>query len=178
MVTDYVKKDPQYINKLSESVKNFLNKTDSEIRLGNINSEELEVFGLLDTEDRYTYGESWEDFFNEDANGISGSDRLEAAFDVMKSYNQYRAVNPDGAPRIMSVEESQQYVSDRLDEQIKKAQNYEEFAKGGAVNAKYDADKINKIAKSIMAENFAEGGPAIYNPSRINEIANRILQEA
>ena len=52
------------------------------------------------------------------------------------------------------------------------------FSKGGAVNAKYDADKINKIAKSIMAENFAEGGPAIYNPSRINEIANRILQEA
>ena len=35
------------------------------------------------------------------------------------------------------------------------------FSKGGAVNAKYDADKINKIAKSIMAENFAEGGPAI-----------------
>jgi hypothetical protein len=51
------------------------------------------------------------------------------------------------------------------------------FAEGGAVNAKYDADKINKIAQGIMSENFAEGGPVIYNASRINEIANRILEE-
>jgi hypothetical protein len=51
------------------------------------------------------------------------------------------------------------------------------FAKGGIVNAKYDADKINKIAQGIMAENFAEGGPVVYNASRINEIANRILEE-
>jgi hypothetical protein len=177
-VEDYVQKDPQYIDKLSQSVKNFLNKTDSEIRLGNINSEELEPFGLLDTEDPQTY-EGWiETFFYEDSNGVPNIDRVDAASEIMNSYTNYRAVSPEGAPRIMSTGEMLNYISDRLDEQIKKDQNYEEFAKGGAVNAKYDADKINKIAKSIMAENFAEGGPAIYNPSRINEIANRILQEA
>lgn len=53
-----------------------------------------------------------------------------------------------------------------------------DFAKGGAVIAKYDADKINKLAQGIMPENFAEGGPVIYNASRINEIANQLLQEA
>ena len=51
------------------------------------------------------------------------------------------------------------------------------FSKGGAVIAKYNADRINKIAQGIMTENFAEGGPVIYNASRINEIANRILEE-
>ena len=53
-----------------------------------------------------------------------------------------------------------------------------DFARGGAVIAKYDADKINKLAQGIMPENFAEGGPVIYNASRINEIANQLLQEA
>jgi len=50
-------------------------------------------------------------------------------------------------------------------------------AEGGAVNAQYDAERINKIAQSLLTENFAKGGPVTYNASRINKIANRLLEE-
>ena len=175
----YAERDPLYRTKVSLAVEEYLNKISETQNIYTDVSNDLQMFEIVD---------------------LKSDDVWESAFEVNNRQDLYLNNGPvqdawevflDSSRRFMNESEVKEAVNkivemaggeDKLRSDWGRNQWPDipeiKLAKGGAVNAKYDADKINKIAKSIMAENFAEGGPAIYNPSRINEIANRILQEA
>ena len=163
----YIRQDPLYETKLADEVINFLNKVDNEMIVGNINPDELELFGLVDVDDTMYMHEILDDRYSLDA------EAMESVYDIYDVYMSHRRFSPAKTPRIVREEQIMDYMDSGVSDLDRS-----DFAKGGAVIAKYDADKINKLAQGIMPENFAEGGPVIYNASRINEIANQLLQEA
>ena len=164
----YIKQEPNYEAKLADSVMHFLNKTDNEMIVRDINADELELFGLVDIDDEINMNEILDEKYG--ARDGLDMDEVRNIYDV---YMSRRRFSPEQTPRIVREEEIMDYMDQGVSDLDRS-----DFARGGAVIAKYDADKINKLAQGIMPENFAEGGPVIYNASRINEIANQLLQEA
>ena len=164
----YIKQEPNYEAKLADSVMHFLNKTDNEMIVRDINADELELFGLVDIDDEINMNE----ILDEKYGGGYGLD-MDEVRNIYDVYMSRRRFSPEQTPRIVREEEIMDYMDQGVSDLDRS-----DFARGGAVIAKYDADKINKLAQGIMPENFAEGGPVIYNASRINEIANQLLQEA
>ena len=178
----YAERDPLYRTKVSLAVEEYLNKISETQNIYTDVSNDLQMFEIVDLKsddvwesafsfnnrkDLYKNNEpvqdAWEVFLGSSRRFMNESEVKEAVNKIVEMAGGEDKLRSDWNRRLLAGEFYNPEIG---------------FAKGGAVNAKYDADKINKIAKSIMAENFAEGGPAIYNPSRINEIANRILQEA
>ena len=164
----YIKQDPNYEAKLADSVMHFLNKTDNEMIVRDINADELELFGLVDIDDEINMNE----ILDEKYGARDGLD-MDEVRDIYDVYMSKRRFSPEKTSRIVREIDIMDYIDQGVSDLDRS-----DFARGGAVIAKYDADKINKLAQGIMPENFAEGGPVIYNASRINEIANQLLQEA
>lgn len=181
----YAERDPLYRTKVSLAVEEYLNKISETQNIADFVSDDLDMFEIVDLKNN-SMDKSWESAFafNNRKDLYENNEPVQDAWEVFLDSSR-RFMNEsevkEAVNKIVEMAGGEDKLRSDWNRRLLAGEFYNPeigFAKGGAVNAKYDADKINKIAKSIMAENFAEGGPAIYNPSRINEIANRILQEA
>ena len=164
----YIKKDPLYEAKLSDAVQDFLNRTDKEMKVGVIDSEELEMYGLVDIDDVQST-----DFTIDQLITGAGIDLRDEAADIWSDFMSHRIFSPEKTPRIMKDDDIRDIIESGISDR-----EPEGFARGGQVHVEYNPERINQLAESILTENFAKGGPVAYNANRINKLAERILQEA
>jgi len=140
----YINKDPNYESKLTDSVMDFLNKTDNERLVGNINPDELEMYGLVDIDDNMAMGE----IFDEKYGGVDGLD-MDDVLDIYSIYESKRKFSPEKTPRIMREKE----VMDYIDSGISDLDRSDfDFARGGSVSLEYNSDIINQMAERLLQE--------------------------
>ena len=140
----YIKQEPNYKAKLADSVMHFLNKTDNEMIVRYINADELELFGLVDIDDEINMNE----ILDEKYGGRDGID-MEEVRDIYNVYMSRRKFSPEKTPRIVREEEIMDYMDQGVSD-LDRSEN--DFARGGSVSLKYNPERINQMAESLLQE--------------------------
>jgi hypothetical protein len=145
---EYMKRDPDYKEKITDSVLKFLNAGD----WGKVN--DLKHYDIVDLKDRNSLTNTINDLFPGD-------------FEKGKAlFNDAADQSPD-APRFMSRSQFREFVDPNLGK--------EGFAAGGSVS--YDPTRIEEIMNSINTpRGYAEGGSvSAYDSGRVDAIVNQFM---
>jgi hypothetical protein len=144
---EYAKRDPQYEQKITDSVMKFLNSSN----WGKVN--DLKHYDIVDLKDRNSLTNTINDLFPGD-------------FEKGKAlFNDAADQSPD-ASRFMSRSQFRDFVDPTFGK--------EGFAAGGLVS--YDPTQVDKIMNSIGTPRLAEGGSVrAYDSGRVDAILNEIM---
>jgi hypothetical protein len=147
---EYLKRDPQYQAKITDSVLKFLNAGE----WGRV--KDLGKYGIVDLQDTKSVVTGMVDALGH----IPSRDRS-------TRFNEAIDMNPD-AQRFMSLNQFREFVDPNFGK--------EGFAEGGSVAA-YDPFQVDDVMNSIDApQGYAEGGSvAAYNDDQIDAIANQFM---
>ncbi|MBP0119711.1 MAG: hypothetical protein ITD33_02460 [Nitrosarchaeum sp.] len=146
---EYARRDPQYKQKVTDSVLRFLNG-------GNWGKvADLDQYGVVDLKDSNAVMRYLNDIYNGSDNGVM-------------IFNYAIDSAPPDTPRFMSRGQFVNFLEPY------EPMPPEGFAKGGTVRA-YDPLQIENIMSSINSpRNYAEGGSVLaYNPGRVDAILNQ-----
>ena len=146
--TEYLRRDPDYKAKVTDSVLKFLNSG----TWGKVN--DLQHYDIADLKDSNSIVNAINNLYP--GNFQKGADAFNMAADMEPN-----------TPRFMS--------QSQLREFIEPSTKPEGFAKGGLVE--YDPDHIESLAQGFDAEEFASGGAVNYNQSHIDELAAQFHKE-
>jgi hypothetical protein len=161
---EYIKRDPQYKQKVTESVLKFLNSGD----WGKV--ADLDMYRIVDLNDSNAVLRYLDDIYH-------GSDNTPATPEMI--FNAATDAAPMDTPRFMSRGQFINFLEPF------EPMPREGFAKGGAVRKKgyaqggtvraYDPQQIENIMSSINApRNYASGGSVLaYDPGRVDAILNQ-----
>ena len=147
---EYTKRDPDYKNKITDSVLDFL-KSGS---WGDV--KDLHHYDIIDAKNPSAIRK----FINDNYGGDFGMvDANTIQKDFMKNYNGERFIKAE-------------QFSDLVSDYIPKADGYKE---GGSVS--YDQTRVDEIMNSINTpRGYAEGGSvSAYDPSRVDAIVNQFM---
>ena len=146
--TEYLRRDPDYRAKVTDSVLKFLNSG----TWGKVN--DLQHYDIADLKDSNSITNAINNLYPGDFQ--KGADAFNMAADMEPN-----------TPRFMS--------QSQLREFIEPSTKPEGFAEGGIVE--YDPDHIESLAQGFDAEEFASGGAVNYNQSHIDELAAQFHKE-
>jgi hypothetical protein len=151
---EYMKRDPQYEQKITDSVVKFLNSGE----WGKVN--DLKHYDIVDLTDTTSVTNYIHRVFG-DESGMLPID------DYVDKFNYATNFNPD-APRFMTSRQFRDFVEPNFGK--------EGYAEGGSVSA-YDPFQVDEIMNSINApQNYAQGGSvSAYDPDQIDAIANQYM---
>jgi len=150
---EYMKRDPAYKEKITDSVLKFLNAGE----WGAV--KDLHHYDIVDLKDTGSKTEYLKQVFGDDVMGPipeGYADKL-----------RYALINDPEAPRFMSVPQFREFVDPNLGK--------EGFAAGGSVS--YDPTRIEEIMNSINTpRGYAEGGSvSAYDSGRVDAIVNQFM---
>jgi hypothetical protein len=150
---EYMKRDPAYKEKITDSVLKFLNAGE----WGAV--KDLHHYDIVDLKDTGSKTEYLKQVFGDDVMGPipeGYADKL-----------RYALINDPEAPRFMSVPQFREFVDPNLGK--------EGFAAGGSVS--YDPTRIEEIMNSINTpRGYAEGGSvSTYDSGRVDAIVNQFM---
>jgi hypothetical protein len=142
---EYMKRDPQYEQKVTDSVVKFLNSGE----WGKVN--DLKHYDIVDLTDTTSVTNYIHRVFG-DESGMLPID------DYVDKFNYATNFNPD-APRFMTSRQFRDFVEPNFGK--------EGYAEGGSVSA-YDPFQVDEIMNSINApQNYAQGGSvSVYDPDQ------------
>jgi hypothetical protein len=146
--TEYLRRDPDYKAKVTDSVLKFLNSG----TWGKV--KDLQHYEIADLKDSNSITNAINNLYPGDFQ--KGADAFNMAADMEPN-----------TPRFMS--------QSQLREFIEPSPKPEGFAQGGLVE--YDPDHIESLAQGFDAEEFASGGAVNYNQSHIDELAAQFHKE-
>lgn len=160
---EYIKRDPQYKQKVTQSVLNFLNSGE----WGRV--ADLHHYDIVDLKDINKLLEGLMTLYGDER---AGSHRV--GQEVIDAFNHAVDAKPN-APRFMTPRQLREFIGP-----IEPLEGYAEggyiqgYGVGGAVD--YDPDEIAQLAASV-APGYAAGGLVNYDPAEIDTIVSRIREE-